>query len=114
MIVPMHPVDGFQAVGTLLQLPALPQAQPAALCLIAKKITMTQNGAILISLMTMWYDFTHRYFPYQCIALCGALSKVEGNFSATASDKSHGFLPYGVGWYRHTFETPSGYAPSVR
>ena len=32
---------------------------------------------------------------------------VEGNFSASASDKSHGFLPYNVGWYRRNFTLTS-------
>jgi beta-galactosidase len=31
---------------------------------------------------------------------------VEGNFSSTAS-KSQGYLPFGVGWYRHHFTVPS-------
>jgi beta-galactosidase len=32
---------------------------------------------------------------------------VEGNFSSSA-DKSHGYLPYGVGWYRKHFTPPAG------
>ncbi len=37
---------------------------------------------------------------------------VEGNFSAQA-DQSHGFLPYGVGWYRLHFMPPASLAAAV-
>ena len=35
---------------------------------------------------------------------------VEGNVSASASDKSHGFKPYGIGYYRKHFDAPEASA----